>query len=199
MSESKIAKDLYKDNPSPSERAGAGSYTRSTAKKRVQEFKENANRQLALTKRQRIERAAQHQALRLGRRVLARPGSGLPIWFLEDVAEDAVEQIRLTKDWKGQQLANRSANDSEIANDYALRPQARPGPETLSRQCEYSKAAAIMVRILEIVGIKREMTGPRDGLALELVPALLEEYLMLCGIGTLRRQKLEDHADLTRR
>merc|ERR1711920_683600 len=40
-----------------------------------------------------------------------------------------------------------------------------------------------MVKILEIVGIKREATDPGDSLALELVPALLEEYLMLCGIG----------------
>ena len=53
----------------------------------------------------------------------------------------------------------------------------------MARQCEYSKAAAIMVKILEIVGIKREAMDPGHSFALELVPALLEEYLMLCGIG----------------
>ena len=74
-------------------------------------------------------------------------------------------------------------DDHKIANDCALRPQARPGPESLERQCEYGKAAAIMVKILEIARLRRPENSPHAEVALELIPALLEEYLKLCGIA----------------
>ena len=53
----------------------------------------------------------------------------------------------------------------------------------MTRQCEYSKAAAIMVKILEIARLRSPERPTRPEVAVGLIPALLEEYLKLCGIA----------------
>ena len=90
------------------------------------------------------------------------------------MADHVVGQIQLTDDWAGGRVATENVDDHKIANDCALRPKARPGPESLARQCEYGKAAAIMVKILEIARLRSAEDSPHAGVALELIPALLE-------------------------
>ena len=131
---SKIAKDLSEDYRSPSQIAAVGKYTRESAEKRIDEFLENANSQLALMVRQRSRRAAERKAMKLRNGMLEEPGKGLPIWPLSDVADHVVDQIQLTEDWTGERVATVNVDDHKIANDCALRPRANPGPETLTRQ-----------------------------------------------------------------
>ena len=125
---SKIARDLGGDSRSPSQVAAVGNYTRESAERRIEEFLQNANRQLALMGRQRSRRAAERKALKLRNGILEEPGRGLPIWHLPDVADHAVDQIQVTEDWAGERVATENVDDRRIANDCALRPQAEPGP-----------------------------------------------------------------------
>ena len=81
------------------------------------------------------------------------------------MADHVVDKIQLTEDWAGERVATENVDDCRIANDCALRPQAKPGPETLTRQCEYSKAAAIMVKVLEIARLRGPEPPPRAEIA----------------------------------
>ena len=183
MPKGKIVWEFDGDVNSPLQQAKIGGYTRESAEQRVAEFLQNANRQLALMALQRSRRAVERKRLRLRNGVWEEPGEGLPIWRLTDVADHVVSQIQLTGDRTGERVATEDVDDLKITNDCALRPKAKPGPESLMRQCEYGKAAAIMVKALELTRFRQAEDSAHAEVALELVPALLEEYLKLCGLA----------------
>ena len=179
----KIEQEFAVNADGPLHRARLGDYTREEAEQRVAEFKQNADRQLALMAIQRSTRAVEIKRLRLRTGVYEVPGEGLPIWRLDDVRDHVVEQVQLTDDWIGERVATEDVDDITVANDCALRPKARPEPESLTRQCEYSKAAAIMVKTMELVKLREGDKAAPSSTALWLVPSLLEEYLKLCGLA----------------
>ena len=168
--------DLASGSPSD---AKVGDYTLEEAKQRIAEFKQNANRQLALMTLQRSKRAVEVKRLKWRAGVYEVPGEGLPIWSFDDVRDYAVEQVRLIEDWTGERIASEDVDDSRIANECALRPNPKPGSESLVRQCEYSKAAAILVKTIELVRLREGSEVALSSTALWLVPSLLEEYLKL--------------------
>ena len=128
-------------------------------------------------------RAVEVKRLKWRAGVYEVPGEGLPIWSFDDVKSHAVEQVRLIVDWTGERIASEDVDDSRIANEYALRPKPKPGPESLVRQCEYSEAAAILVKAIELVRLREGSEVALSSTALWLVPSLLEEYLKLCGLA----------------
>merc|ERR1712113_521951 len=163
--------------------ARIGDYTLEEARRRIAEFKQNANRQLALMTLQRTKRAVEVKRLKWRAGVYEVPGEGLPIWSFDDVRNHAVEQVRLIEDWTGERIASEDVDDNRIANDWALRPKPKLGSESLVRQCEYSKAAAILVKTIELVRLREGGEVALSSTALWLVPSLLEEYLKLCGLA----------------
>merc|ERR1712113_883776 len=163
--------------------ARIGDYTLEEARRRIGDFKRNANRQLALMTLQRSKRAVEVKRLRWRAGAYEVPGEGLPIWSFDDVENHAVEQVRLIEDWTGERIASEDVDDSRIANECALRPKPKLSSESLVRQCEYSKAAAILVKTMELVRLRGGGEVAPSSTALWLVPSLLEEYLKLCGLA----------------
>ena len=109
--------DLASGSPSD---AKVGDYTLEEAKQRIAEFKQNANRQLALMTLQRSKRAVEVKRLKWRAGVYEVPGEGLPIWSFDDVRDYAVEQVRLIEDWTGERIASEDVDDSRI--DQRVRP-----------------------------------------------------------------------------
>ena len=106
-------------------------------------------------------------------------GTGLPIWEQEDVESYVAALVSETESWAGVRLATEGTDDCVIHNDCAQRPLARAGPESLTRQCEYVKAATILGRAVEAARVPiedRAVVG-------ELIPGLLSEYLTYVGMA----------------
>ena len=154
-------------------------YKKEMAEDCVEEFRHLAARQLAHMAAQRSHRAAEHKVAMLARGVLEEPGTGYPLWTYEDVEEHVTDQVDGTHTWAGARIATENVDDRAIENAYARRPQARPETESLKRQRECSKAAAILAKALEAA---RLPLGERR-IAGQLIPGLLTEYLKYCGIA----------------